>query len=296
MRTAVLSVSMLLAACSGSDHAIVSPIPTTQITSANAVAVASAAIRASLGLADVAGIAARVITALPPQLAGTTLPGIIMVTIPGAEGGEALRTLDDRDDDESVTTGDGMTIDFMAFGEAGLVLDGVVSLHELVVEGDLAGGLSWIVRTRLDFLDVAVTSGSGTEMLNGSLWCTREKRATVMTLDLEAAEGFDVAGRQLAEGATLAYHDYVLDFTFGQFASGAVESEAIGGLVEFETMVPFTGIQVVPDPSVGELEVRGAGGSMLTVRAVDFFNVEIAVDADGDGVAEQTIPVQWSEL
>jgi hypothetical protein len=47
---------------------------------------------------------------------------------------------------------------------------------------------------------------------------------------------------------------------------------------------------------VGELEVRGADGSMLTVRAVDFDNAEIAVDADGDGVAEQTIPIAWSAL
>lgn len=291
MRTALLSVSMLLAACSGSDRPV-SPIPTTQITSANAVAVASAAVRASLGLADVAGIAVGVITAVPPQLTD----GRVSVTIPGAEGGEALRTLDDRDDDQKVSSGDLMTIDFMAFGEAGVVLDGVMSLQELVVEGDLLEGLSWIVRTRLDFVDLMVTTAAGTETLNGSLWCTHEKRDTVFTLDLDAAEGFDVAGNELAPGTTLAYPEFRLDGTFAQFGAGAVESEAIGGLIVFEVKVPFTGFQVLPNPRVGELEVRGADGSMLTVRAVDFDNAEIAVDADGDGVAEQTIPVQWSAL
>jgi hypothetical protein len=236
-------------------------------------------------------------TAVPPGLTdGMALPGIVMVTIPGAEGGEALRTLDDRDDDQSVSTGDGMTIDFMAFGEAGLVLDGVVSVHELVVQGDLVESLNWIVQTRLDFTDLMVTSSSGTETLNGSLLCTREKRDTVFTLDLDVAGGFDVAGNELTPGATLSYPEFRLDGTFAQFGAGAVESEAIGGLVEFEVKVPFTGFQVVPNPNVGELEVRGADGSMLTVRAVDFFNVEIDVDADGDGQAEQTIPVEWSAL
>ena len=298
MRTALLPVSMLLAACSGGDRAAASPLPTTTITSANAVAVASAAVRASLGLADVAGIAVGVITALPPQLTdGASLPGGVSVTIPGAEGGDAVRTFDDRDDDQKVSTGDLITIDFMAFGEDGLVLDGVVSLHELVVQGDLVNGLSWIVRTRLDFVDLAVTSSAGTETLNGSLRCTREKRATVMTLELEATAGFDVAGRALAPRTTLAYDDYVqAPFPFAQFAAGAVESDAIGGLVEFETKVPFTGIQVLPDPSVGELEVRGASGSRLTIRAVDSVDVELLLDADGDGTAEQTIPLAWSQL
>jgi len=296
MRTELLCVSMLLVACNGGDHPV-APIPTTQITAANAVAVASAAVRASLGLADVAGIAARVMTAVPAGLgAGTALPGTIMVTIPGAQGGEALRTLDDRDDDQRVSTGDGMTIDFMAFGEAGLVLDGVVSVQDLVVQGDLVESLNWIVRTRLDFIDLVVTSSSGPETLNGSLWCTREKRDTVFTLELDADQVFDVDGNVLAAGTTLAYPEFRLDGTFAQFGAGAVESEAIGGVVLFEVKVPFMGFQVVPNPNVGELEVRGADGSMLTVRAVDFDNAEIAVDADGDGVAEQTIPIAWSAL
>ena len=296
MRIVLLSVSMLFAACSDSDRPV-SPVPTTQITAANAVAVASTAVRASLGLADVAGIGFGVITTLPAGLTeGTALPGAIVATIPGAQGGEAQRTIDDRDDDQGVSTGDLITIDFLAFGEAGVVLDGSMSVQQLVVQGDFVTSLNWIVRTRLDFVDLVVTSAAGTQTLNGSLWCAHEKRDTVFTLDLDAAAGFDVGGNELAPGTTLAYPEFRLDGTFAQFGAGAVESDAIGGVVLFEVVVPFTGFQVVPNPSVGELEVRGADGSMLTVRAVDFDNAEIDLDADGDGVAEQTIPIAWSEL
>jgi hypothetical protein len=278
---------MVLAACNGDDRAPAPPAPTVQITAANAVVVARTAVSASLRLADVAGIGVAVITTVPPEPSAT---------FPGTSGGEVVRTWDDRDEDGEVSMGDLFTLAFTAFAEDGLVLDGEMSFDSLVVEGDLVNGLSWLLHARLDYVDVAVTSGSGTETLNGPLWFTREKRATVLTLDLEVGEGLAVAGSALAAGTPFASHDYVLDHTFAQYGAGVVESEAIGGLVAFETRVPFTGIQFLPNPSVGELEVRGADGSMLTVRAVDFDNAEIAVDADGDGVAEQTIPVAWSEL
>ncbi|HZN39661.1 MAG TPA: hypothetical protein VFD82_12705 [Planctomycetota bacterium] len=287
MRTALFPLAMVLAACNGDDHAAAPPLPTVRITSANALLVARTAVSASLRLADVAGIGVAVITAVPPEPSAT---------FPGTGGGEVVRTWDDRDEDGKVSTGDLFTLAFTAFAEDGLVLDGGMSFDSLVVEGDLVNGLSWLLQARLDFVDLAVTSGSGTETLNGPLWFLREKRATVMTLDLRVGDGLAVAGSELAAGTPFAYHDYVLDFTFAQFGAGMVESEAIGGIVEFETKVPFTGIQFVPDPSVGELEVRGAGGSVLTIRAVDFFNVELALDADGDGVVEQTIPVEWSSL
>ena len=286
MRTALFPLAMLLASCNDNDHAP-APTPTVQITSANAVLVAHTVVSASLRLADVAGIGVAVITVVPPEPSAT---------FPGPGGGEVVRTWDDRDDDGKVSTGDLFTLAFTAFAEDGLVLDGEMSFDSLVVQGDLVDSLNWIVRTRLDFVDLVVTSAAGTETLNGSLWCAHEKRDTVFTLDLEAAEGFDVAGNELARGSTLSYPEFRLDGTFAQFGTGAVESESIGGLVVFETKVPFTGFQALPNPSVGELEVRGADGSMLTVRAVDFDNAEIGLDADGDGVDEQTIAVAWSSL
>ncbi|HEX6813953.1 MAG TPA: hypothetical protein VF384_20185 [Planctomycetota bacterium] len=286
MRTTLLCVS-LLAACNVDDHAPAPPMPTVPITSANAVLVARAAVGASLGLADVAGIAVAVITATPPEPTST---------IPGSGGGEVVRTWDDRDENARVSTGDLFVLRFTGFGEDGLVLDGEMSFDSLVVDGDLVNGLSWLLDARLHFDDVAVDSAAGTTTLRGPLWCSREKRATVMTLDLEPAEGLAVDGGEVAAGTPFAYHDYVLDFTFAQYGAGAVASDVIGGLVEFETKVPFTGIQVLPDPSVGELEVRGASGSRLTIRAVDSVDVELLLDADGDGTAEQTIPLAWSQL
>ncbi len=316
MRAVSLILPFVVAACGGGGRQTIAPLmPTVQITSANAVEVARVALSASLGLADVAGIGVGVLTAVPPEPtaplslqaqalrslgelvgAGSTLAARVSASIPGAEGGEAFRFFDDRDDDERVTTGDALTITFVAFAEDGLVLNGTLVFDDLVVEGDLVDGLSWIVQTRLDFLNLAITVGEVTETLDGAVRCRREKRATVMTLEMEVEAGFTVAGTVLEAGTKLAYHEYVLDFTFAQFAQGAVEDEAIGGRVLFLTKVPFTGIQFLPDPSSGMLEVLGAGGSMLTITAIDFFNVEIAVDADGDGEAEETLSMEWSAL
>lgn len=67
----------------------------------------------------------------------------------------------------------------------------------------------------------------------------------------------------------------------------------------FTTITPFTGNYDVSagNPTAGELHLTGALGSQAWVIAQpDGVNIQIDIDADGDGVVEDTIMTNWTEL
>jgi hypothetical protein len=82
---------------------------------------------------------------------------------------------------------------------------------------------------------------------------------------------------------------YSVDFEATVTASG------LGGSVHIETTVPFTGL-ADEDPSAGTFVATGAMGATVTLIALDNVNVQILVDADGDGTAETTINTTWAAL
>lgn len=74
-----------------------------------------------------------------------------------------------------------------------------------------------------------------------------------------------------------------------------VSGSGLGGTVEYETTVPFTGTD--PDyPDAGTLVVTGANGGVATVFAVDNVNVRIELDTDGVPPPEFTIDTTWAVI
>ena len=113
--------------------------------------------------------------------------------------------------------------------------------------------------------------------------------------------------RTLQFGTTLGRNDYQLDFRMGLRAEGSVTMTStassdtatdpeLGGVLKFHTKAVLTGVQVLPDPAEGTLEIRGAGRTKLIVAPVDFFNLELRLDEDGDGKIDVTIPAEWAAL
>lgn len=307
IRSALCSL-LLLAACSDDDDVPPPPAaPPVQITPDNALDVASVAVEAAFGLADVARIEADLVAPGPDPLglvlepegaaAAALLEALVTATIPGPEGGEVLHTWNDADDNAEVSTGDSYISTFADYGEFGLVLNGTITVGELSVSGEPIAGLTWTVRGRMEFLNLAVTRGTTTQVLTGSLRFTRELRPTVTLLTLDLDQGFDVGSSSLQPGNTIGYNEYFFTYEFGRFAAGSVIDQDIEGLVAFDATVPFTGLVFLPSPWGGNLEVYGADDALITVRIPDFTSqVVIEIDYDGDGEIDESVTTTWPEL
>ena len=69
----------------------------------------------------------------------------------------------------------------------------------------------------------------------------------------------------------------------------------LGGSIFYETTLPFTGTEP-DDPDAGQLVLTGAEGASIVLNAIDIVNVEILVDADGDGTTDVTIQTTWDVM
>lgn len=289
---------LLLAACSGRDQRPTAAVqPSVRITAANAVDVASAAYRTAFDPVAVARITTSFLEVPPPEPpAAPASATLVIQELEGPEGGRALFTWNDRDGDGDYSTGDAFTVVFADYGASGRVLTGAAAFADVAIQGDILDGLNWILSARLDLIGLQLTAGATTSTIDGTFRCSREQRATVRLLGLDAEADMPVGVRTLRANSSCARNDYVLDFTMGLFAEGSFDDPLLGGTLTFTTTTPMTGIQVLPDPATGEFTVAGADGSALTLVPLDYFTLEIQVDENGDGEPDATIPAEWAEL
>jgi hypothetical protein len=282
--------------CSGgsrSSVAAVEPTPLAAITIDNAVDVARAAARSSFDLQRVVHVVLGVVfgdAATPPATAATSW------TVAGPFGGEAIVSLQDRDASGGYSSGDGLSIAFVEYGEQDFSLAGTVVAPQLAVRGDPLAGITWSVATALELRGLRVTTPFASDVLDAVLRVLRERREILEVLEVEAVTAVARGPRILAAGAVQTRYDYVATLAKGQSARGAVDDAALGGRLEFATKGVMTGILFLPDPGAGVLQVAGAGGSALEIEPVDFFNLDVRVDADGDGVFEHTLSLAWQDL
>jgi hypothetical protein len=78
-------------------------------------------------------------------------------------------------------------------------------------------------------------------------------------------------------------------------ASGRVSSAVAAGTVLVNTLQPFVQYDVDPYPRSGQFEVVGKTGSLQAV-VLSTAQVEIDLDADGNGVFEASKTVAWTDL
>ncbi len=314
---ALLPVSLFSLGCSNGHGEAAPPTPGVQISMANAQEVAKLAIQAAFGLADVgnigsgvllvpqpANMAAAGLSAMVERRVGDLLVGEVLLTaavsqtLTGPAGGQVIHTWDDRDGDQKLSAGDTFLSAFTDYGDRGLLLSGVVMVDELTVTGTPPTSQQWGIAGRMTFVNLAVTADGGDPVtLAGSLRFRREQRVTVETLALQLDSAFVVGSTVLQPGNTIGYNVYPVEYAFALSAKGAVQVEGIDGLIRYETKHPFTGITLFSYPWAGELEVHGAGDSLISVRMIDYTSMlEIEVDADGDGEVDETIAADWTTL
>lgn len=293
---AVVTLAAFGAACSNGSRA---PAPTltadVRLDADNATSAAAAVYRTSLLPLRVARVLGGFFAVEPEDGAGG---GLVAREVQGPEGGTAIFTWDDRDGDLGYSSGDVFAIACDHYVEGGLELTGNAEFGDVRIVGDVLTDLNWTLDATLRLAGLEVLAGSVSEPLAGTFVFAREKRQTVHLLSLDPlGDGELSAGaRTLLPGYSLTRNDYVLDFRMGLFVAGAIDDATLGGRLTFATEQPLMGLQALPDPSSGELVVRGGGGTSVTLVPIDFFNLELHVDDDGDGEVDEVVAAEWASL
>jgi hypothetical protein len=293
---AFVTLAAFGAACSNGSKATVPTVSAdVRLSADNATTAAAAVYRTSLLPLRVARVLAGFLSIEPEEGAGG---GLVARDVQGPDGGTAIFTWDDRDGDGAYSTGDAFGLACDHYLEFGLDLTGNASFEGCRIVGEVVGGLNWTIDATLRLAGMEVVTGNITEQLEGSFVFAREKRQTVNLLSLDPAGGgaLTAGARTLLPGYSLVRNDYVTDFRMGLFVAGAIDDATLGGRLTFATEQPLLGLGALPDPSSGELLVRGGGGTSVTLVPLDFFTLELQVDDDGDGEVDQVLQAEWASL
>ena len=314
-RLSVLSASLLIAACSGDQLGATQPSASTfAITSANAATAAKASWEAvvasgefgelggSLGLsAAVPGGVSKATLSLKaagfPVGAGQQVP-VGPTVLPCLTGG-AVTVTGEVADLLTLTANDTFQVLYELCDDGvGEVIDGVVDF----TVGDFAGDLflgTYLLSMDAVVTDLQVLTGTDTITNNGDATVSLDTMqipfveagvsGTSMTIDSNASS--EILSNY-SSNQTLDAGVQTLPFTLS--ASGTLDSTQLGGIIQYSTPTTFAG-EGVEYPSSGSLLVEGVSSS-ARLTAVDNVNVTIELDANGDGVTDETINTTWANL
>lgn len=302
-------IATTIATGGGDSGGIIPPPPdnpTVPITAANGHDVASAVIVAlgvSFDIGDVTGVP------VTPQAVGETpaIAGLIGKPFSGnAEKLENCANAGTVDvtavlaNPNTLTVGDQITAIYDNCDDnEGYVISGEVDLTVAAVQGDINTDV-FLLGFDVVLSDVAITEGTETVTANGDFTLTLDSlNFPVIALSLAGSElQFGAAG----EVITLTDFDHFLEVDAGVFPDtklaeilGRLDSQTLGGTVDYETIVPLQAIGD-DDPYTGELLITGADDSTVRVVIIDSANVTLEIDANGDGVVDEYVDTTWAAL
>lgn len=309
-------VGLALAACGGGGGGGGSPATPTVVVSATnqdtlartgMVALQAGVLGATLGVAGGSSPAAHAVIATGRKRAAAVLaPEVEYCSVSGS----TTTVYDDRDNSGTATPGDAATITYNACSE---------------VAGEVTNGTIGAVYTQIQLSTFPVVIGARIT--------TNDLRTQTATRSVTAQGGFDflISAQNLTSDSlsisvpgslTLAittplYTDnvtlragYVLQADYdasalppggtvpgrtSTTASGLIDSSVAGGTVRVNTLQPFVQYDVDPYPRTGRFEVLGRTGS-IQASVLSTAQVQIDLDADGNGSFEATRTVNWSDF
>lgn len=299
---------LLLSSCGGNggDGIVVTPEPplpnaaALPITAANAENITANVLATVVSTVDIIGIVDVIgLPDLEGKIAGLAKSAafaIIPQTVP-CNTGEAAVTWDDADNNFEISTGDTFDIvfDMCFFADSGETLDGLVSLTNLVVEGDPFNQIApWRFAATFGFDQLA---DAELTQLDGDLNLDVSSDDNIVVDISITTDSLVRINPAIMEELT----NYVLTQTFDLNAltrtlgaSGTLTSSVLEGSVTFETLQDFVGM-FDDNPFAGQMLISDATSSVL-ITVVDNISVLLDIDLDRDGVIDQTIEVTWAEL
>ncbi len=318
-----VAVAAALSACGGSGD---SPPPSSgtqsvAITSANQSAVARAAVNGGFSLALVQNETSNGATTSPNStvVAERLLQHVLRAAVnqrksiasatahpdtgssetdPCGVSGTLTSNWNDVDNNNQLSAGDILTANFQQCQDTPtLSVNGTVTitLTGTPTESQFTGNAV--------FASVVAVYGGVTYTLNGAV------AVNEVDTDTLSDSSFTVASTGLTVGiASTGYSDSIA-FDSGMVAAssflagsssltltGSFTSQSLGGRVTIST--PHALLQQNGDayPSQGSVLITGASGSTLLVTALNTTQVQLQVDANGDGTVDSTTTTTWTAL
>lgn len=314
--------TVLLFGCSQSSDSETSQIappvlaePDIAIVSDNAVKIAQAGTRGGFDLLRLSYIGARFMqTTFPPPPEPTepdptnpeptepepVEPGPVQsIAVFGPDEGVATFSWEDVNEDGKYSSEDVFLVNFNQYGDQGMVLNGIMSIDDVQLQGLLPGDGTYILKATLNLLGLSVRIGSLTQTFNTKLPFFMENRIIVEIYELLLEEPLVLGALEVQAGTLLSR--LTTDQAVRYLMDGAVNSAELGGTVRFSTPTGLRGSPFLSDPTEGTLLINGANGSALEIEPVCLFpgvciSLDLHLDEDGDEEFETTLTSSWQSL
>ena len=336
--------AVLISACGsdGNDNMQPAPAATVTMSTSNVDLVARSAANAAVSSAEVAnvnpasngGSASKAVNtrSLQQLLLGLTrevvfdrvmvkgtpasssIPkaqGTITKTDNCASGGTVTGVLEDRDDSNSATSGDTLTVTFTQCRPNPTdLINGSVSATYSAVQ--VLPGFASATAT-VTYSQLTASSTEGSFFINGSFTYNLSRLGSVYSAQLSiGVNGLTAAVTGASYSDTVTLHaGYTVTATRDPAAlptgssipgvgtltvNGAISATSIGGTIVISTPVTIKQFDIDPFPREGQLQVRGANNGLLVLTVLSTSTVRVQLDANGDGTFEVNKDVAWVDL
>jgi len=229
-----------------------------------------------------------------------------------AVSGSVSAVLDDRDGSNTVSSGDLLTVTFdQCKPTATDLINGSVSATYSVVQ---VGPSFASASATVTYSQLQASSTEGSFSIDGSFNYNLAQQGSVSTAQLSIGVNnltASVTGTSGSETVTL-HAGYTVTATRDPDAlppeggstaglgtltvNGAISATSIGGTIVIATPVTIKQYDVDPFPREGQVSVRGVNNGQLLLTVLSTSQVQVQLDADGDGTFELTKVVNWSAL
>jgi hypothetical protein len=324
----LVSAASVLAACGGGGgggggggNAGIAASPPLTVTSANAGTVAGETFQASDGLTGSSSGAFGVLpatlghapsahigvvdtliqqvkrapTVLDSGTSGVAAAAVQSINEP-CDSGSISGSFNDADGDLSLSTGDTVSLTASNCNLGGVIMNGTVSVSNVVVSGD-EFTFPYNLQFTLQASSFSITSGTESVVMSGDGTISEASSDGVTFTSSFGGSGIRIT----SNGNTLTLTDYAIVETtdvntaYSITINATISSTTLGGSVRVTTNVPLTGTGTL-DPDAGQITCVGANNTRVTLVAVDSLNVQLEVDVDGNGVTDEIISAAWADL
>jgi hypothetical protein len=240
-----------------------------------------------------------------PDLSGSSASGvgpaaIVQINSEPCDSGTFSGSFNDADNDQGLSTGDSLSITSNNCSFDGVVMNGSLTVDNVVVTGGFINDIApYSFSFRIRTSNYSVTAEGETVTMDGDITLQESTDDNVTFRTTFSGDGIEI----VTGGDTLILTDFSIDEIENEASgaytlsiNGTISSSSIGGSVIVTTNIAFTGVGA-SEPTGGEARCVGANGTSVRLIAnADGNTVQLQVDTNGDGTADNTIDETWVNL
>jgi len=226
-------------------------------------------------------------------------------TEPCSVSGSITTALSDADNSQSLSAGDSLNLTFnQCKDSADDVVNGAMSFTVGSVASAVEGNVKF--SGSLAFVQVSSTSGTRSANIQGSVGVAAAITSTAFQMALTVGgDALTVTSSASGYLDTIVYDpgmQLAVAETDGAVTqtevtlNGSFTASSIGGRVQVTTMQPLRQLGTDIYPSSGQVVVTGSASTHLRVTALNATQVQLELDANGDGTYEGSGVFAWGTL